>query len=105
MALVVYPFVTYSATPTYDTMKQHEKVTADSQMKGSDRDIEVTRKLREAIMADDQLSTVAHNIQIITIKNSITLKGRVASKAEKVEIENLARARAGNKRVYNRLTY
>lgn len=78
--------------PSYSAIPEH-------------RDPGVVVQLRKAIMDDDQLSTSAHNIQILTEKNSIILKGRVASRAEKVKIENLARARAGNKRVYNRLTY
>lgn len=105
IALSLGSLTAFTATPEYNSTKQTGVITADSQMKGSDRDVEITRQLREAIMADDQLSTNAHNIKIITIKNAITLKGRVASKAEKVKIENLARAKAGDKKVYNRLNY
>ena len=98
LTLTFFTFSSQSAT-------RYGTITADTQMKGSERDIEVTRQLRQAIMADDQLSTDAKNIKIITLEKNITLKGHVASRAEKVKIENLARARAGKKRVYNRLTY
>lgn len=105
ITLSIGPLSAYSATPVYDSMKQQGRITADSQIKGSERDVEFTRKLRAAIMADNQLSTEAHNIKIITLKKAVILKGHVASKAEKVKIENLARARAGDNKVYNRLTY
>lgn len=117
----------FAATPSYDDKSAMDKVeksekeavmekdntgrnknqvtTADSQMKGSASDVEVTRKLRERLMSDDQLSTNAKNIKIITISEAITLKGPVANKAEKVKIENYARSMAGKKKVYNRLTY
>jgi hyperosmotically inducible protein len=95
----------YSATAPRDNIPSVGTATADTQSKGTKHDVEVTRSLREAIMADNQLSTSAHNIKIVTVKKAIILKGRVASKAEKVKIENLARARAGDKKVYNRLTY
>ncbi|MBC7537448.1 MAG: BON domain-containing protein [Bacteriovorax sp.] len=105
IALSLSSISAYSATSQAYNMKHQQALTADSQMKGTARDVEITRQLREAIMADNQLSTDAHNIKIITLQKAITLKGHVASKEEKVKIENLARARAGDKRVYNRLTY
>lgn len=83
----------------------NETITAQTQMKGTAADVEVTRKLRERIMADNQLSTDAKNIKIITVNDAITLKGPVANRAEKVKIENFARSMAGKKKVYNRLTY
>lgn len=68
-------------------------------------DVELTRKLRERIMAENQLSTRAKNIQITTADEAILLEGPVANREEKVKIENLARTIAGKKKVYNRLTY
>lgn len=105
LALSLGPLSSYSATPYQDSVLPQKRLTADSQRIGSDRDVELTRKLRAALMADNQLSTQAQNINIITITDSIILRGHVASRAEKIKIENLARARAGNKKVYNRLTY
>jgi hypothetical protein len=87
------------------SISAYSAITADTQMKGTALETDVTRQLRAAIVADEQLSVDAHNIKIVTVKNSITLKGHVASRAEKVKIENLARARAGKMKVYNRLTY
>ena len=65
----------------------------------------LTRKLRARIMADNQLSTEAQNIQIITMPKDITLKGKVSSRAEKVKLENYARSLAGDKKVFNQFKY
>jgi hyperosmotically inducible protein len=86
-------------------LNRNKQITAESQTRGSKADIEVTRRLRAKLMADNQLSTSAHNIKIITVNEAITLKGPVANKAEKIKIENLAREMTGNKKIYNRLTY
>lgn len=66
---------------------------------------EVARKLRKAILTDPNISEDARKIKIITGKNYILLEGHVSSRAEKVHIENLARARAQKNKVYNRLKY
>lgn len=86
-------------------LNRNQEMTAQSQAQATDADTELTRKLREKIMADNQLSTSAHNIKIITVNEAITLAGPVANKAEKVKIENFARSMAGKKKVYNRLSY
>lgn len=99
----------YSAYSDYEKdntgLNRNQKMTAETQARGSKSDVEITRKLRERLMADDQLSTSAHNIKIITIKETITLQGPVANKEEKMKIENLARSMAGKKKVHNKLTY
>src|ERR1700681_2899965 len=58
------------------------EVTADQQ-KTNPTDQELTRKIRQAIMADKSLSTYAHNIKIITQNGAVTLKGPVKSDDEK----------------------
>ncbi|MFA6237863.1 MAG: BON domain-containing protein [Bacteriovorax sp.] len=107
--LVIFSLASYGAhlaIPEASSSVEREKVVAaEAQAKGTITDVEVTRKLRERLMADDQLSTNAQNIKIVTVKDAITLQGPVASRAEKVKIENFARAMAGKKKVYNRLTY
>jgi osmotically-inducible protein OsmY len=81
------------------------QVTAQDQSKGSEADVEVTRKLRAKLMADDKLSTNAHNVKIVTIGKTITLEGPVENKEEKSKIEALARGMATNKKINNKLTY
>jgi osmotically-inducible protein OsmY len=114
--LVTLVLSSYSAYSDYDVEKKvmeknntglnrNQEMTAEVQARGTKSDVEMTRKLRERLMADDQLSTSAHNIKIITVKGAITLQGPVASKEEKMKIENLARSMSGKKKIYNRLTY
>src|ERR1041385_8893131 len=43
----------------------------------SEADREVTRNIRRALMKNDQLSTTAKNIKIITVNGKVTLRGPV----------------------------
>jgi len=67
-------------------------------------DIKITAEIRKAIMADNAMSTNAQNCKIITEKSGIvTLRGVVASQAEKDSVEAKAKAVAGVTRVENLL--
>ncbi len=90
----------YAAYPSYE-----KGVAANSIAREQSPNVELTRRLRAKIMSDKQLSTEAQNINIITEEKSITLKGSVAGRAEKVKLENYARAMAGKKKINNQLTY
>ncbi len=71
------------------------EVTADQQ-KTNPTDQELTRKIRQSIMADKTLSTYAHNIKIITQNGTITLKGPVKSDDEKKAVIAKAVSVAGS---------
>jgi osmotically-inducible protein OsmY len=76
--------------------------TADQQkMNPADRN--TTRQIRKSIMADESLSTYAHNIKIITRDGKVTLKGPVRSEEDKSSIEAKAVAVAGADNVTNKL--
>ncbi len=49
-------------------------------------DVELTRDIRKALVADDSLSTTAKNIKIITVQGKVTLRGPVATVQEKAAI-------------------
>jgi osmotically-inducible protein OsmY len=66
-------------------------------------DVELTRSIREAVVADKSLSTSAHNIKIITVNGAVTLRGPVASAEEKTTIAAIAQKLAGAKQVENKL--
>lgn len=66
-------------------------------------DVELTRRIREAVVADKSLSTDAHNIKIITINGTVTLRGPVSSVEEKAKIAETAQKLAGKKQVENHL--
>jgi hyperosmotically inducible protein len=69
-------------------------VTADQQkMNSADR--ELSKKIRQAIVADKSLSTYAHNVKIISQDGTVTLKGPVHSDTEKSTIEAKAAEIAG----------
>lgn len=66
-------------------------------------DITLTQKIRQAIIADGALSTNAKNIKIITINGVVTLRGPVASTAEKDNIEQKATSVQGVKRIVSEI--
>ncbi len=71
------------------------EVTADQQkVNGTDRDL--TKNIRQSIMADKSLSTYAHNIKIISQNGAVTLKGPVKSDDEKKAIVAKAVAVTGS---------
>ncbi|HXI58783.1 MAG TPA: BON domain-containing protein [Polyangia bacterium] len=63
--------------------------TADQQ-KNDKSDIELSAEIRRAVVADKTLSTNAHNVKIIVENGHVTLKGPVASSAEKATLEKKA---------------
>jgi osmotically-inducible protein OsmY len=69
----------------------------------SEADRALTQRLRQAVVADDSLSTTAHNIKIITIKGVVTLRGPVNSVQEKTNIDAKAQQIAGATKVDNQL--
>jgi len=69
----------------------------------SEADRTLTQQIRQAVVADDSLSTMAKNIKIITIDGVITLRGPVQSPREKEKIEAKAQQIAGIDRIDNQL--
>jgi hyperosmotically inducible periplasmic protein len=68
--------------------------TADQQLNNR-ADLDITRQIRKAIVADKSLSTYAHNIKIIAKGSKVTLKGPVRSADEQRNIETKATDIAG----------
>jgi len=77
------------------------KTPGDQSENEADRTI--TQNIRQAITADDSLSTNAKNVKIITNDGTVTLRGPVKSEKEKAEIEAKAKQVAGVKKVDNQL--
>jgi hyperosmotically inducible protein len=76
--------------------------TADSQSNAS-ADIDLTKRIRQSVMADKSLSTYAHNVKIVTSGGRVTLNGVVRSEADKNAIEMKAAEIAGQGKVTNDL--
>lgn len=69
----------------------------------STSDLDLTQKLRKAVMDDGSLSTNAHNCKIVVQNDTITLVGPVASDAERAKVEQIAAANAGDRKIVNQL--
>ena len=79
-----------------------EGLTAGDQSNSPD-DMGLTQKIRQAVVADDSLSTMAHNVKIITTSGVVTLRGPVKTPEEKAKIGAKAAQIAGANRVTNDL--
>ncbi|MDO8589235.1 MAG: BON domain-containing protein [Armatimonadota bacterium] len=79
-----------------------EAMTADQQS-NSKNDLELTSEIRRAVVKDDSLSMLAHNVKIISTNGSVTLRGPVKTEAEKTAIAGKAQAIAGADKVDNQL--
>jgi len=77
--------------------------TADQQKENAG-DLEITQKIRRALMDDKSLSTYAHNVKVITQDGQVTLKGPVRTEDEKKSVEAKATEVAGAGHVVNQLS-
>jgi osmotically-inducible protein OsmY len=71
------------------------EVTADQQ-KANAADRDLTKKIRQSVIADKSLSSYAHNVKIISQDGAVTLKGPVKSDDEKKAIVAKAVAVVGS---------
>jgi hyperosmotically inducible periplasmic protein len=120
--LLLMGFMTYSClaavagvtqdpqeTPAPDNTKKnlptnHHDANRADQQSNSSGDVELTRKIRQALNQDKSLSTYAHNVKIITRDGVVELKGPVRSQSEKDAVEAKATDIAGASKVKNELT-
>jgi lipid-binding SYLF domain-containing protein len=76
--------------------------TADQQENGKS-DLQLTASIRRSIVADDSLSTYAHNVKIVVQNGVATLKGPVRTAEEKAAIEAKAAAVVGQDHVVDQI--
>jgi hyperosmotically inducible periplasmic protein len=81
-----------SAVNAADRAPAAMTATKQSNAKG---DINLTRQIRRAVVKDSSLSTMAHNVKIITVGGHVTLRGPVKTEKEKTDITAKAEAIAG----------
>lgn len=67
-------------------------------------DKEIARQTRQAVTADKTLSAAARNVKIVSRGGKVTLKGRVASEAERSGIVKKAAAIVGAENVVDKMT-
>ena len=90
--------------PDNSARNKNHTTTADQQPDNKS-DLEITRDIREAIVADKSLSTYAHNVKIITQNGAVTLRGPVNSVEEKQTVASKAADVVGGPgKVTNQLT-
>jgi len=92
-------------TFSLSTVKTEElgaRTAADQGMNQVDTDL--SAKIRREIMANDELSTSAKNVQIIVYSGKVDLKGSVDKAWEKKWIEKEAIREAGLKNVNSELS-
>jgi hyperosmotically inducible periplasmic protein len=79
-----------------------EAMTA-GQQSNAKGDVELTRRIRRAVVKDNSLSMMAHNVKIISANGSVILRGPVKTEEEKATIARKAQAIAGADKVDNQL--
>lgn len=77
------------------------KTAGDQAENEADRTI--SQNIRQAVVADDSVSTNGKNVKIVTVDGTVTLRGPVKSEKEKSNIGAKAQQIAGVKRVDNQL--
>jgi osmotically-inducible protein OsmY len=77
-------------------------MTADQQSNAKS-DVELTRRIRRAVVKDHSLSMLAHNVKIVSANGSVTLRGPVKTEEEKSAVASKAQAIAGAGNVNNQL--
>lgn len=96
---IAVPVAVNAQAPDNTTVNKRDRdpgqPTADQQKENkSDRDM--TKHIRQSIMADKSLSSYAHNVKIISQNGAVTLKGPVKSDDEKTAVIAKAVAVAGS---------
>ena len=86
---------TAKASPDNSATNQNRTKTAEQQSEATS-DRMLTKKIRQAIIADKSLSAYGHNVKIITKDGSVTLKGPVHSEEEKQSIASKAQSIVGS---------
>lgn len=95
--LVSAALSTFSAFATSSAVMSSTAVTTAQDQSTKPADAEITRKIRQGLMSRD-LSLRAKNVTIVTESGMVTLKGTVATAAEKRTIQEVATSIAPNVR-------
>jgi hyperosmotically inducible protein len=82
---------------------RHNGETTADQQSNNRSDIDITKQVRRALVADKSLSTYAHNVKVITQNGSVILKGPVRSEEEKQAVEQKTAAIVGADHVSSQL--
>lgn len=93
-----------ATAPAQAGMDGKDRKQAGNAERGESKtDLEITARIRRAVVADESLSMYAHNIKIYTRNGHVTLKGAVRTQEEKQVTERMAEKVAGKGKVTNKL--
>jgi hypothetical protein len=88
--------------PGVKSANEVSTVTPGSQGKAA-TDLEITQKIRDAVVAEESLSFEAKNVKILTNGGKVTLRGPVKTEAEHASVVGAARRVAGGSNVIDRI--
>ena len=99
------PYQNSSASKNDALQGSEEKNGLPTVMEQSENPIDrmITKKIRLALIEDDDLSVVARNIRIITNDGVVTLIGTIKNPTENAKIEKIVAGTVGVKRLNNKL--
>ena len=89
-------------TATNERDRSGETKTSGDQSNTSG-DLRITQAIRRGLMKDNNLSSDAKNIKVITANGQVTLRGPVNNAEEKTKIEQLAKSAAGGAQIVDQL--
>lgn len=90
-------FAQRQAAPDTNAANQLDRTQVAAAARDDDADTKLLQAIRQAIVADKELSTLAHNVRIDVKAGAVTLSGPVKSEEEKQKIEQLAKAAGATK--------
>jgi osmotically-inducible protein OsmY len=79
------------------------KTKTSGDQSNSSADLKITQAIRQALIKDDQLSTTAKNIKVITANGQVTLRGPVKTAQEKARVDQIAKSAAGGAQIDDQL--
>jgi hyperosmotically inducible protein len=99
--------VAFAADPNADNTQKNQRDRDESSLTPIDQsnepaDLKITAETRKMLVADDSLSANAKNVKVITVSGVVTLRGPVATEAEKAAVAKHAKM-AGAKSVTNEI--
>lgn len=100
--LVIAQSVAPDNTKSNKVDASNSTATADAQTNNA-ADLDLTKRIRQSLIADKSLSTYAHNVKIVTVNGNVTLNGVVRSETEKDTVAMKAANIAGKDKVANDL--
>lgn len=92
-----------STSRTGESVDRKESMLTAGDQSEADADRRITQQIRQAVVADPQLSIKAKNCTIVTIGGIVTLRGSVDTPAERLSVGSKVDGVFGVRRVDNNL--